>query len=97
VLLKVRFHELFLICSEPEALVEEVVKEGVWRIRFRRQLSEHQQELWRELEGELRGVVITIEGDRVKWVLEKDGQILTKSLYRYLSFGGVSSRRMREV
>jgi hypothetical protein len=37
--LRVRFHELFLICSKPETLVERVVKDRVWRIRFRRQLS----------------------------------------------------------
>jgi hypothetical protein len=35
--------------------------------------------------------------DSVVWALEKDGQFSTRSMYKFLSFGGVTNRRMQEV
>jgi hypothetical protein len=40
--LSVSFCELFGICSEPEAMVGELVEEGCWRVDFRRELDEQQ-------------------------------------------------------
>jgi hypothetical protein len=37
------------------------------------------------------------EKDTIVWVLEKDAQLSTRSLYNPLSFGGVCSTRMREL
>jgi hypothetical protein len=42
-------------------------------------------------------VVILDEDDNVKWALEKDGVYSTRSMYRFLSLGGVTSRRMQGV
>jgi hypothetical protein len=42
-------------------------------------------------------VQLNNENDVVKWTLEKSGTYTTKSLYRQTSFGGVISRRMREI
>jgi hypothetical protein len=53
-------------------------------------------ELWRELLDRLKEVQLT-EEDKVTWALEKDGICTTKSLYRHVAFGGVISRRMKEV
>jgi hypothetical protein len=47
--------------------------------------------------GRLGEVEISEEDDRVVWALEKDGQFSTRSMYRFLSFGGMANRRMQEV
>jgi hypothetical protein len=51
---------------------------------------------WNSLR-ELEMVQLNNENDVVKWTLEKSGTYTTKSLYRQTSFGGVISRRMREI
>jgi S-adenosylmethionine:diacylglycerol 3-amino-3-carboxypropyl transferase len=47
-----------------------------------------------ELENKLRVVHLAGKSDVVTWVLERDGQYSSKSLYRFLSFGGVISKRL---
>jgi hypothetical protein len=47
--------------------------------------------------GTIKGVVIIEEDDRVIWAHEKGGQYWTKSMYRFLSYGGVTSRRVHVV
>jgi hypothetical protein len=47
--------------------------------------------------GRLGEVEISEEDDRVVWALEKGGQFSTRSMYRFLSFGGMANRRMQEV
>jgi hypothetical protein len=41
--------------------------------------------------------VIIEDNERVIWAHEKGGQYSTKSMYRFLSYGGVTNRRMLEV
>jgi hypothetical protein len=41
--------------------------------------------------------VIIEDNDRVIWAHEKGSQYSTKSMYRFLSYGGVTNRRMLEV
>jgi hypothetical protein len=38
-----------------------------------------------------------VEKDKIVWIFEKGVQFWTRSLYNQLSFGGVCSRRMREL
>jgi hypothetical protein len=44
--------------------------------------------LWNSLSEKLQGVRLSDVDDSVQWALEKDGVFSTKSLYKYLSFGG---------
>jgi hypothetical protein len=94
--LKVGFYKLFEICGDPEATVGEMWEDGEWNVQFRRGLDGDQRVEWHSLMDKLRGVVLNNE-DRVTWALEKSGQFTTKSLYRQVSFGGIISRRMREI
>jgi hypothetical protein len=97
VTLSVSFYELYLISSDPGALVGEMVTDGEWIVNFRRELDAEQLVLWGSLLEKLQGVSLNEVGDSIQWALEKDRMLSTKSLYRYLSFGGVRSRRMMEV
>jgi hypothetical protein len=38
---KASFHELFEICDDPNASVDEMVDEGAWSIDFRRNMCEN--------------------------------------------------------
>jgi hypothetical protein len=61
---------------------------GEWKVEFRGELSSRQLMEWDELYSKLMEVEITGERDAVVWALEKKGQYSTKSLYRFLRFGG---------
>jgi hypothetical protein len=97
VTLSVSFYELYLISSDPGALLGEMVTDGEWIVNFWRELDVEQLVLWGSLLEKLQGVSLNEVGDSIQWALEKDRVFSTKSLYRYLSFGGVRSRRMIEV
>jgi hypothetical protein len=56
--LKVSFQELFKICSDPDALVMNLVVGGEWRLEFRRELDVQQMALLGVLEGKLEVVNI---------------------------------------
>jgi hypothetical protein len=50
-------------------------------------------ERWLELKGELNRITLEEEGpDMVSWSSERKGHFSTKSLYRFISDGGVRSR-----
>jgi hypothetical protein len=95
--MKVSYHELFRVCEDPNALVVDLVEEGVWGINFRRKLNEGQWTQWREQEERMPRVSLSMEEDTIVWALEKGGVYTVKSLYRHLSFGGVVSRRIRDL
>jgi hypothetical protein len=50
-----------------------------------------------ELIKKLQGVNLSADEDMVRWAFEKSGCFSTSSLYRFLSSGGVHSRRMEEI
>jgi len=47
---------------------------------------------WNDLLQELEGIQPTNNPDRVIWKLEKKGHYTTKSMYRFITFGGVIDR-----
>jgi hypothetical protein len=88
VLLRVKYPELFSLCSDPDVLVEEMEEDGECQLEFRRELSDTQIEIWRELNSKLQEVVLVDEDDVVRWAFEKSGHFTATSLYRVLSQGG---------
>jgi hypothetical protein len=54
-------------------------------------------EEWRELMTKLRNVQLIDEEDRVVWKLEQSGKYTTRSMYRFITFGGVIDTRMIEI
>ena len=51
--LKIRFHNLFQIASNPDIEVAKASVNGQWSISFRRQLSESLRDEWLELQNML--------------------------------------------
>jgi hypothetical protein len=43
--LRVTYTKLFSLCSDPDALVEDMEEDGEWQLEFRRELSDTQIEM----------------------------------------------------
>lgn len=59
-------------------------------LSFRRQLNEENTLELQELIGRLKGFGITTDNDQIVWPYGKKGEYNARSLYRSLSFGGVT-------
>lgn len=95
--LRIMFHSLYQICSNPDIEVAKIYVDGQWDIQFRRQLSEDQIEDWWRLRALLEGVVLSSGRDRVYWALESSNKYYAKSLYKNLTTGGVRDMRMLAI
>lgn len=81
------------LVRDPDIVVADCWMEYDWCVEFKRALSLRDFDRWTELKGELSSIVLEERScDMVRWGLEKKGHFSTKSLYRFLSDGGVSSR-----
>jgi hypothetical protein len=63
--LKVSYHGLFKICSDPKLMVNKAFVEGEWVIHFRRGLASDLNAQWQELYGRLEGIELTSKDDVV--------------------------------
>ena len=67
-----------------------------WELDYRRNFGEKEMEEWRELMHSLASVDLTKGADRVVWKLSKSGKFTSRSMYRFITFGGVIDTRMME-
>ena len=95
--LKVKFSKLFGCCRSKESLVSDCWKQFEWVVSFRRTFGMAETQEWNHLLQELEGIQPTNNPDRVIWKLEKKGHYTTKSMYRFITFGGVIDRRFRKI
>lgn len=95
--LKVSFHKLFMISSNPAIEVADAFVNGQWCLTFRSQLNESQRHEWNTLQELLRDVQLTEGPDKVLWALERSHKYSTKSLYNAMTTGGVIDARMMMV
>lgn len=91
----VRFNKLFLICSNPDSFVDHCYNDGVWNIEFSRSLGAAEMLQWRDLITILKGVVLSREKDSLIWGIGNHGIFSVKSLYRFLSFEGITCKRFQ--
>jgi hypothetical protein len=91
--LKVRFHNLYQIAVDQDLEVAKAFIQGQWSIPFRRQLNDNLRTDWYELLDMLNEVQLSEGTDTVRWVLEKSGRYTTSSLYKTLTYGGVTDTR----
>jgi len=68
-----------------------------WRLDYIRNFGDKEIEEWLEMRGKLEGVVLTEGADKVVWKLEKSGKFTTRSVYKFITFGGVIDLRMMEI
>lgn len=67
--------------------------EGNWVMDFKQCLSCHEYYSWLGLLDSIQDIILTDnKADSVRWVLNKNNQFSTKSLYRFLTDRGVSSK-----
>jgi hypothetical protein len=90
-------HEnLYKMVRNPSCCVSDCWDEDGWDMDFRRALSVHEYNYWLELIESLNDVKPGgVDADIVLWALEHKRQFSTKSLYRFLTNRGMTSRVAR--
>lgn len=92
--LKISFPNLFRITSNPDLEVSKAYVDGQWSIEFRRQMNESLLEEWNNLLELLSSVELTEGRDGVFWTLDRSKKYSARSLYRFMTTGGVTDSRM---
>lgn len=91
--LKVLYSDLYKLARDPLCFVSDCHEEEGWYVDFKRCLSPQDYDRWLGLLNLLGDCSLTDNrADRVRWALEAKRNFTTKSLYRFLTDGGVSSR-----
>jgi len=90
--LKIQYEELFRMVQQPNCSVADCCDEESWELDFKRTLSLQEYNSWLELKESLGDISLSNNSDSVFWALEKNKVYSTKSLYRFLSGSGVTSR-----
>jgi hypothetical protein len=67
-----------------------------WEIQFRRMLSPEAMKEWEEMQELLRGVILSLERDCVKWGLTKK-EFTIDSLCKFITHGGVNCKMARKI
>lgn len=95
--LKTQFLDLFDLCSDLDSLVSECWANNEWEVQFRRSLTARDLLQWDEMMLKLQNIQLNDNEDEVAWALNKSRRFTTKSLYRFLTFEGVSSKGAMKI
>jgi len=91
--LKIAYEQLYKLAREPYCTVADCWIDDEWYVDFKRALSLGEYDLWQNLLEKLEGISLEQENiDVFTWGLEKKGHFTTKSLYQFLTDGGMASR-----
>jgi hypothetical protein len=91
--LKLIYQDLYKLVRNPLCSVADCWQEGSWYVEFRRCLSVQSYNSWLSLLELLQDCTLTNNrADCVLWALDKKNQFTTKSLYRFLTDRGFTSR-----
>jgi hypothetical protein len=77
--------------------VAKVLRGGRINLTFRRNFGDKEEREWDELILLTGGVFLSQESDSVMWTLEKNKVFSTSSLYREMSFPGMTNKWMMDV
>jgi hypothetical protein len=86
--LRVCFPRIYAICDDRGISVAKCARAG-WAFHFRRMLGEAEAIEWSEMQGMLRGVTLTDRDNEISWALTANKKFSTRSLYRFLTNGGI--------
>jgi hypothetical protein len=87
--LKIKYPWFFDISRDEEVLVSECFEDNEWLIDFTRPLTISDHQSWDELLSDLKKYSHTHGRDEVVWALDKSRSYTTKSLYRFITDGGI--------
>jgi hypothetical protein len=91
------FPNLYAICNQQEWTIDRVMRGGKINLTFRRGFGAVEENEWGELVDLAERVNITQQLDSVCWNLESSGKFTTASLYKELTFPGVSNTWMLNI
>jgi hypothetical protein len=94
--LRICFLRIFAICDDRNISVAKCA-ESNWELHFRRMLGDAEFSEWTEMQGVLRGVTLSDRDDEISWGLTANKQFSTRTLYRFLTNGGISNRLPRKI
>jgi hypothetical protein len=97
--LKMIFPKLFLAALNPDASVamNYDLNSHSWDIRFKRVFGREEMRSWEHLLQMLEPIFLSDQKDRVRWAFENDGEYTSKSMYKWLSFRGVSDPQLKKI
>jgi len=87
---------LFACCRYRDIMVGDCWNQE-WDVSFRRTFGTGEVREWNRLLQKLDGVLLSDQTEQVSWKLEKKGMYTTKSMYRFITFGGVIDKRARKL
>lgn len=92
--LRLKYPTLYEYCGNKKATVTDFHVGSDWVISFTRSFNESNLESWECLLAELQQITLDDTGgsDRVSWGLEKSASFTTRSLYRFITHGGVVAK-----
>ncbi|KAG2606896.1 hypothetical protein PVAP13_4NG209522 [Panicum virgatum] len=85
---------LYQINNQQEGCVHEVLGSGEVELTFRRNFGEREILEWEALLDMVGDTLLTQESDAVKWIFEKLGVFSTTSLYKEVTFPGMTNKWM---
>ena len=76
---------MFNICTNPDATVENCYENREWDVELRRSLSPREANDWSNLMNILQPIQLTSRDDEVEWALNKSKTFSTSSLYKMIT------------
>jgi hypothetical protein len=89
--LNLAFPNLYAICNQQEWTIDRVMRGGNLNLTFRRGFGAVEEKEWGELVELAEKINFTQQLDSVCWSLESSGKFTTTSLYKELTFPGISN------
>lgn len=89
---KVPYPDLFELCEDPYALVEECCNDNNWTLVFKKTLNQLEHDMLQLLYDQLQRIQLSEGEDKVLWALDKSRDFTTRSLYKFITFGGITSK-----
>lgn len=92
--IRVLYPTLYSYCNNKQSTVKECSHGENWTIDFNRSFNAYDWEQWNNLMTDLQEVKLEVsgEGDEIMWGLNKTGVFTTRSLYKFMTHGGVISK-----
>lgn len=92
--LRIKYSRLYDFCQNKHTNIGDCFDGEEWTISMNRSLTEDDLGSWEQLMDDLQSALPAREarGDIVSWKLENSGQFSTKSLYRFITHGGVIAK-----
>jgi hypothetical protein len=94
--MRLHFPNMYAICEPKMLSVADCAADG-WQIKFRRMLGDTEMGEWSELQSLISGISMAGQEDEITWGLSSSKNFTTRSLYRFLTKGGMDSKLIQRI